>query len=443
VEKRADRLRRALGKVVPGHSLAALRIAFGALMFAAAVRFAAHGWIDELYVRPTFHFTYFGLGWVRPWPAPWIHVHFALLAIAALLVSLGLFYRASIAAFFVLFTYVELLDSATYLNHYYAISLVAFLLMFMPAANVLSLDAWRRSRAGFPLSPNVPQAAIVVLRAQLAIVYFFAGVAKLNADWLLHAEPLTTWLLARTDLPVLGPWFALPWVPSAMSWAGAAFDLTIPLWLSLPRTRPFAFATVVVFHVVTWLLFPIGMFPWVMIGLTPIFFAPDWPLRALRRPATAEPPAAPPLRASWTVAITAWLVLQCALPLRHHLYAGDVLFTEEGTRFSWRVMVAERGGTASFRTIDREGVAREVDPSVDLTPLQSRMMATQPDMILQYAHHLAAARPGARVYADVFVATNGHPSRRLVDPGVDLASEIDTPFGYRWVLTEDDPRAQP
>lgn len=437
-----DRVSRALSGLVPAHSLAALRIAFGALMFAATLRFWAYGWIDQLYVRPAFHFTYYGMGWVRPWPAPMLYAHFALLAVAALFVSLGLFYRASIAAFVLLFTYVELLDSATYLNHYYAISLVALLLAFMPAANVLSLDAMRAKRAGRPLPETVPRAAVLVLRAQVGVIYFFAGVAKLNEEWLFHAEPLTTWLLARTDMPLLGPVLALPWTPMAMSWAGALFDLTIPFWLSIRRTRPFAFVAVIAFHVVTWRLFPIGMFPWVMIGLTPIFFPPDWPLTIGNRAATVVSKPGPPLRRTTTLAIAAWLAIQCTLPLRHHLYAGDVLFTEEGMRFSWQVMIVERGGTASFRTIDPDGVTREVDPSVDLTPLQRRMMATQPDMILQYAHHLAELRPGARVYADVFVAMNGRPSRRLVDPTVDLAAEADTLFGYRWVLTEDDPRTR-
>jgi vitamin K-dependent gamma-carboxylase len=439
-ERLIDRATRALSAQVPGHSLAALRIAFGALMFGATIRFWAYGWIEELYVAPRFHFTYYGFSWVHPWPSPMLHAHFALLAVAALFVALGLFHRASSAAFFVLFLYVELLDSTTYLNHYYAISLVALLLCFVPAANVMSLDALRAKRAGTPLPETVPHAAILLLRAQLAVIYFFAGVAKLNEDWLLHAEPMTTWLAARTDMPLLGPLLAQPWAPLAMSWAGAVFDLTIPIWLSLRRTRPLAFVTVVLFHVITWRLFPIGMFPWVMIGLTPIFFPPDWPLTLRRSPRPAAPSTSPPLSHATLALMTLWLAVQCALPLRHLLYEGDVHFTEEGMRFSWQVMIVERGGTASFRTIDAEGVAREVDPSVDLTPLQRRMMSTQPDMILQYAHHLAEQRPGARVYADVFVATNGGPSRRLVDPAVDLAREEDGLFGYDWVLTEDDPR---
>ncbi len=427
-----------LGERVPGCSLAALRIAFGVLMLVATIRFAAMGWIDSLFVEPSFHFTYFGFGWVHPWPAPWLHVHFALLGLAALCVALGLLHRVSTIAFVLLFGYVELLDVTTYLNHYYAITLVGILLACTPAANVMSVDAWLARRRGVPLPPDVPRAAVFVFQAQLGIIYFFAGVAKLGQDWLLHAEPLATWLLARSDLPVVGPWLGQRWVAFAMSWAGAAFDLTIPLWLSLPRTRPLSYAVVVVFHVATGLLFPIGMFPWVMIGLTPIFFAPDWPSRG----AAATTPSAP-LPRGWTVALAAWLVVQVAMPLRHHLYAGDVLQTEEGFRYAWYVMIVERQGLTSFRVVDDAGRARDQAPD-DLTPLQRRMMATQPDLILEYAHHLrdrhAARGEHVRVYADAFVSTNGRRRRRLVDPDVDLAAREDSIFGFDWVLTEDDPR---
>lgn len=432
-----DRARAWLGERVAAHSLAALRIAFGALMVLATLRFASYGWIDSLYLQPSFHFTYYGFGWVHPWSAPLLYAHFALLGVAAFFVAIGLFHRVSTIVFLVLFAYVELLDVTTYLNHYYAITLVTVLLARTPAANVMSVDAWLAKRRGSPLPKDVPRAAVNVFQAQLAIIYFFAGVAKLNADWLLHAEPMSIWLMARGDMPVIGGWLAQPWVAFAMSWAGAAFDLTIPIWLSISRTRPYAYAAVVVFHVATAALFPIGMFPWVMIGLTPIFFPPSWPLRRVVAPKAGT------LALPSTIAIALWLAIQIALPLRHHLYSGDVLETEEGFRYAWYVMIVERQGRTTFRVAVGEGPELDAEPE-DLTDLQRRMMATQPDLILQYAHHLrdryAAQGHHVRVYADAFVSTNGTRRRRLIDPRVDLAAEDDSLFGFPWVLTEDDPR---
>ena len=89
-----------------------------------------------------------------------------------------------------------------------------------------------------------------------------AGVAKLNADWLLEAQPLGIWLQDHTGLPLVGRAFGEPWAAHLFSWCGAGFDLTIVAWLMWKRTRPAAYVVLVVFHVMTYLLFPeIGVFP--------------------------------------------------------------------------------------------------------------------------------------------------------------------------------------
>lgn len=445
---RIHAVRARLGAPVDAASLAALRIAFGAVMAVAVVRFAAMGWIDELYVAPRFHFHYWGFAWVHPLPAPWIYVHFAALGVSAVMIALGLYYRLAIVAFLLLFGWVELLDAATYLNHYYAITLVGVLLAFVPAHRVASLDAWRAARRGEPLPRTVCAAAVWTLRAQLGVVYFFAGVAKLNEDWLFRAEPLRTWLLARSDFPVLGPAFEHASVAYAMSWAGALFDLSVPFLLCVRRTRPFAYGAVIGFHALTGALFQIGMFPWVMIGLTPIFFEANWPRRLVARFRRTDdvalglaPPPSPgsaSLPRSTSIALAAWLAIQVVLPLRHHLYPGDVLWTQEGMRWAWHVMIAERGAVAELSAIDERGGRWVLDARETLTPLQATMMAAEPELLLQFAHHVrddfAARGRRVEVRADVWVALNGRPSARLVDPAVDLGSEDESLWGYDWVL---------
>src|SRR5262249_14954286 len=118
---------------------------------------------------------------------------------------------------------------------------------------------------------------------QIGLVYTCAGLAKAQPDWLLHAQPLRIWLNARTELPVLGQLFAQPWAAPAMSWAGFLFDATIAGWLLLRRTRPWAFCAVIAFHVLTRTLFPIGMFPVIMVLGALVFFEPDWPRVLLAR----------------------------------------------------------------------------------------------------------------------------------------------------------------
>ena len=435
-------------------SAAAFRIAFGLLGLFAVCRFAAHGWIAELYIEPEHHFKYLGFEWVQAWPAWAMYLHFALLGAASLGVALGYRYRLSVTAFFVLFTYVELIDKTTYLNHYYWVSLVSLLMIFMPLHRTASLDA-RRNPAwrSDTISAWVPWA----LRAQLGVVYLFSGIAKLNPDWLLHAQPLRIWLYNSGDLALVGPLLRETWVAYAMSWAGAAFDLTIVGWLLWRRSRPFAYVVVVAFHVATWILFPIGMFPWIMILGTLIFFSPEWPHRLLarlrRRPAPAAVfgplSTAPPGRAARVAAVALGLfaLAQVIVPLRHWAYPGDVRFTEEGYRFAWRVMLTEKTGYAQFRVTD--SVTRQewlAFPEDYLTPLQVERMAYQPDMILETAHAIAdnfnQQGREVEVRADVFVTLNGRPHVRFIDPHVDLARVAPSLAPKTWILPAPDSPAR-
>lgn len=437
---------------VSAASAAAFRIMFGLLGFVAVCRFAANGWINELYVEPAHHFTYVGFGWVQPWPAWGMYLHFALLALASLGVALGYRYRLSITAFSLLFTYIELIDKTTYLNHYYWVSLVSFLMIFLPLQRRFSLDAWRKLSLR---SETIPVWVLWVLCAQVGIVYIFGGLAKLNPDWLFHAQPLRIWLYNSGDVPVVGPLLKEAWVAYVMSWAGAAFDLTIVGWLLWRRSRPIAYAALVVFHVMTWLLFPIGMFPWIMIAATLIFFSPDWPLRPLavlagrRFTAASHVPPVPSKQLGWGELSSRWrvgamglalfAVLQVVMPLRHYAYPGNVRWNEEGHRFAWRMMLTEKVGNVRFWVTDTAtGEQWFQYPEKYLTPLQAERMAYQPDMILATAHIIAreAKRQGrdVAVRADATVAFNGRRATRLIDPRVDLAQEKQGLGAKSWIL---------
>src|SRR5262249_49582943 len=338
-------LRDLVARPVDAASLAAFRILFGVVMAASAIRFIALGWVDEFYVRPPFHFTWELAPWVRPLPPPLMYGLFAALAVLACGIAAGAAYRVCAALFFVGFTYVELIDKTTYLNHYSLVSLLSALLIVVPADRLWSVDAWRRGSAAAPAV--VPSWTVNVLRFQLAVVYVFAGLAKINRDWLIDAEPLRIWLAARSDLPLVGPLLAQPWVAYAFSWSGAIFDLTIVSFLVRARTRPCAYAAVAVFHVLTAILFPIGMFPWIVIVATSIFFAPDWPRRLLRVPAARTLSTMPD---RFTVprltlaALALYAAAQIAVPLRAYWPATDPEWTYRGFNFAWRVMLVEKAG---------------------------------------------------------------------------------------------------
>ncbi len=443
-------------KPVSPYSAAAFRVVFGLLGLAAVVRFAVNGWISQLYVEPVHHFSYYGFGWVQPWPGWGMYLHFALLALASLGVALGYRYRLSIIAFFLLFTYVQLIDRTTYLNHYYLVSVLSFVMIFLPLQRVASFDAGRR--AACEDVPAIPRGVLWLLMAQIGLVYVFAGIAKLNPDWLFHAQPLRIWLYNAADVPLIGSFLREEWVAYAVSWGGVVFDLTIVGWLLWRKSRPLAYGLLVTFHVTTALLFPaLGMFPWIMIAITLIFFAPNWPLNLLRRVrqstgrrnATAECRQRPPVRhhRNWKTAVAiaaaaVFLIVQVAVPLRHFAYPGNVRWTEEGYLFAWRMMLTEKAGQVFFRVSETsETKERLVYPDEYLMPGQIERMSHQPDLILATAHlirddYVEQGYDRVQVRADAYVSYNGRPAARLIDPDVNL-STISPGLGYRaWVMPE-------
>ena len=247
--------------------LLTLRRLFAVLVLFSTTRFVWNGWVDTQVLDPIWTFPFDGFEWLpRPSTAgAW--VLFVGMILGGVMLLAGRTAKIGAALFFVCFTYVELLDKSNYLNHYYFVSLVAFMLCWLPTT---------------AKTPRVPRLAVTSIRLLLAVVYFYAGLAKLNPDWLLNAQPLAMWLPQHSSFPVLGPLFATREVAFLFSWAGAAFDLFAPFALFSDRIRPYFYPVLVTFHVLTWILFPIGVFPWVMIASTTVFFRDEWHVRVWR-----------------------------------------------------------------------------------------------------------------------------------------------------------------
>jgi hypothetical protein len=432
--------------------LIAFRIVIGFLFLFSTVRFVSNGWVKQLYIDPPFHFTYLGFDWVHPLPNNWMYLPFICLIVASLGIIFGAFYRFSTVLFFLAFTYVELLDKSYYLNHYYFVSIIAFLLIWLPAHAQFSVDAKRNPAIQ---RTTIPQWPIFILRFQLGIVYCFAGIAKLNSDWLLEAQPLRMWLQAFRDLPLVGNLLATSWIAFVFSWVSCFYDLTIPFFLSRNRTRSIAYIFVVVFHILTWLLFPIGVFPWVMIFSTLIFFPASfhakW-LNPLQRwfHWKSNPSELKTASSKWIIAcLSIFLIIQLLVPFRYLLYPNNLFWHEEGFRFSWRVMLMEKKGYATFYVEDRTTrKSIEITNSDYLSPQQIDQMSRQPDMILQFAHFLGEkyadttlhygsksvhlSRP--RVSADVYVTLNGRPNQHFVSRETDLMQEEYNLKHRKWIL---------
>ena len=458
-------------------------------MAVGAIRFMLSDWIQKLYVEPTFFFKFYGFEWITVPSETGCYVLYLLVAISALGIALGAFYRLSAIVFFVTFTYSELLDATNYLNHYYLVILLSFLLIFLPAHKKYSVDVWRKPAIK---TDKVPAWTIYIIIFQLCCVYFFAGLAKLNPDWLFRAMPMAIWLPERTHIPILGYFFQFKETAYIFSYFGAFYDLTIWLFLLKRKTRPLAYVAVVVFHVLTKVLFNIGLFPMIMMTSTLIFFSGEWhekvhlwiqrltsPLtlllkekginlnfvnlaklnfsfsflkRLILRFINLMKSSAIPFsfrrrvrnevkQKALKTALITYISIQLLLPFRYLLYPNHLFWSEEGYRFSWRVMLVEKHGLATFTVADSETQRKSEIVNGDyLTLFQEKQMAIQPDFILQFAHFLAKEYEERHgfvnpiVTVDAHVAMNGRISQQFIKSDVNLAEIKDGFLPKKWII---------
>ena len=420
------------------------RIAFGIMMFVSTLRFFLNDWIHKLYIEPTFFFKYYGFEWVKPLGEIGMYVLFTLVLISSIFIILGYYYKISMTFFAFCFTYIELIDKTNYLNHYYFVSIISFIMIFLPAQRYFSLDIFRKPELKLE---KIPYWIIFTIQLQLGIVYFFAGVAKINSDWLFKAMPLKYWLKANNHMPVIGGLFNYKEVAFAFSWGGMLYDLFVPFALWYKRTRPLAYLAVVFFHVITYAMFQIGMFPFIMILATTIFFSEKFHITIIDKfcsvfkrtnsyPITHKKKLN--INPIFKYGLLIHFGIQLLFPMRYLLYPGKLFWTEEGFRFSWRVMLMEKNGYATFHVTNSENNKTfEFDYHKYLSPNQIKMMSTQPDMILEFAHyvHNIYKQKGinTEVKAKVYVSVNGGPSKLLINPEIDLVKQKDNFLHKKWI----------
>ena len=429
--------------------LAVFRMAFGAVLFFSSCRFIIRGWIDDFYIQPKFHFPFFGFEWLTPVPPVIMYLLYIIMAIAALFICVGLFYRIATVLFFIIFCYTELLDKTYYLNHYYLVTICSFLLIWVPANRYFSLDVLRKPTL---MATQVPSWTILIFKYQLLIIYCCAGLSKLTNEWLIRAMPLKIWLPAKANIPVIGPLLKYEWTAYLFSWASALFDLTIPFILLNKSSRRFGYVLVIIFHLLTAILFQIGMFPWLMMSATLIYFSEGFHLNLIKQIRKIFGREDPVLVEHYLLVnnnfqhaglflLGCYFLIQVMVPFRYLCYPGNLLWTEQGYRFSWRVMLMEKSGSCFFYVGDGEhGRKFQVNNAEFLTSYQERMVETQPDMILQYAHilkrqYLAKGFSDPQVTVESYVSLNGTGSQLYIDSSVNLADEKESWFaGGKWIL---------
>lgn len=429
-----------LDRPVDAASLGVFRIVFGVMLAWDAYRYVTLGWVEEYFVHASIHFTYLYFDFVRPLPAPWIYAHFWFIAFTALFVALGLYYRIASVALAISYTYFFLLEQSVYMNHYYLITLLCWLMVLMPAHNGYSIDRWR----GATTADTVPYWCVLILRTQLFIVYLYGAIAKLNEDWL-HGEPMYSELLhGGEDVPEIAHRVSPALLAYFIAYSGIIVDTAIPILLVIRRTRWLGYGLAFAFHALNAIFLHIGIFSYLMVGAITIFFDPDWPRRAAAR--FSRPAAAVrthghrPTSTGLFVALHVYVLFQLTFPFRHHLFPGAVSWTEEGHRFAWHMKLRKKTSEIRITATDpTTGRTWNIDPTAELRRRQLAKLATFPDIMLQYVHHTrdrlrrdGIADPEIRV--EWKCSLNGGPIGFLIDPEVDLAKVERTWRPAPWIL---------
>jgi hypothetical protein len=429
-------LHKKLGEPVDAASLGLFRVVWGVLMTQTGVMHVAQ--VDAFSAK-LFHVTYTFFPFVRPWSEDWLLAAEAWGLIACgVAITLGVGFRWATLAYTLLYSHFFLIEKLIYNNHYYLTILVGFLLALSRADACYSVAHWRaRRRSPSQALPSVPFWNLVLLRGQVCVLYFFGGLAKLNADWL-QGEPIRLWLRSLKPLPPVS-WVAREeWFTNFVCMSGIVIDLSAGFLLLSRRTFWPAAFVLASFHLTNNLIFPIGIFPWIGISLLLPFLEPSWPRRAaawLRsrlsgRPALAPrfrvPPGAP-ASAAVTAGVLAYLAIQVLVPLRIQLYSQDPGWTEVGQLFSWRMML--RFKDAYLRLdFDPPEAGRALKASGRMPQVSKenyRKLVKIPDAILQYVHALDAeleklGHPDVAIRVISIASLNGRPYQLMIDPERDL-----------------------
>lgn len=437
-------------------SLAVFRMMFGAVMLFESVNYGVFLCLDCLYRQPDMLFKYHHFEWVRRLPGVGLELVFLVMGLAAVGVMLGLFYRWSAALLVVCFAYVFFLDQALYLNHYYLTLLFASILVFLPADRLWSLDAMRKPSLH---SETVPAWSRFWLGAQLEIVLIYAGLVKLTSDWL-QLEPMRLWMTSRSaDAGSLAQWLTQDWGIALASYGVIVLHLIGAPLLLIKRTRLYVFCVYCVFHATNAMVFDIGIFPWLTVAATLLLFDPDWPRQVARslksrfsitgwqsvtRTAEGAITGTARVQALLVAFMLVWLGVQATVPLRHHFKQGDVAWNEDGHRFSWRMKLRSKRGTAQFYVKYDDGSFLDIDNSRHLTGRQYRKMACIPDLIWQYAQFLEteyrrSETDDPAVHVVSRCSLNTREPVPLVSELVDLTSISRTTPSAEWLLPNSKP----
>ncbi|MDC6366130.1 MULTISPECIES: HTTM domain-containing protein [Flavobacteriaceae] len=419
-------LDRFLFRKIDNAQLIVFRIFYGFLVSAECYGAIITGWVRRTFIEPQFTFSFIGFEWLQPLPGNGMYIYFAVMGTLGVLITLGYKYRFSAFAFAFMWAGVYLMQKTSYNNHYYLFMLLAFIMAMFPAHRDASFDAKLNPNVHSHTMPNWIRWTIIL---QLFIVYTYASVAKLYGDWL-DFSFIDVLMKPKKDYFLIGELLQEKWIHKIVAVFGILFDLLVIPALLWKPSRKIAFALAIFFHLFNSYVFRIGIFPYLSLAFTVFFFEPQT-IRNIflktKKIVIDDISAIPKNRNIVLVVLGSYFLVQLLLPLRHHTFVDNVLWTEEGHRLSWRMMLRGRSGTIRYRVVNKEtDKVTYIDLDDYLTKKQRRRVASYPDFAWQFAQHLkkdyAAKGEDIRVYVKNRVKINDGNYYEFIDPTVDLAS---------------------
>ncbi|MFD1094712.1 HTTM domain-containing protein [Salegentibacter chungangensis] len=417
-----------LFRQIDNSALIVFRVFFGLLISIEAFGAIFSGWIRRTFIEPQFTFNFIGFEFLQPLPGDGMLWYYGVMGLFGIFVMFGFKYRLSMAAYTLMWASVYLMQKSSYNNHYYLLMLLCGIMVFLPAHRWLSVDAWRKPEIK---RISMPRWVWVFIVLQLWIVYTYASVAKMYPDWLDGSLPALL-MRGKRDYWLVGEFLQESWIRYAIAYFGLVFDLLIIPFLLWRRTRLTAFILAIFFHLFNSFIFHIGIFPYLSLAFCLFFFPTESINRFFLRKkkphydhATSEI-IVPKHRKLLIGTIAVWLLIQAGLPLRHWFFQDNVLWTEEGHRLSWRMMLRAKSGRSTFKVVEK---GRKdtifINKAKYLSRKQLRAINSKPDMMWQFAQRLekeyAEKGKEVEVYIDSKVSVNGRPLKRFIDPKVDMA----------------------
>lgn len=415
-----------LFKKIDNAQLLVFRVFYGVLVCCECFGAIRTGWVRRTLIEPKFTFSFIGFEWLQPLPGNGMYIYFFVMGAMGVLITLGYKYRFSALTFAIMWTGVYLMQKTSYNNHYYLLMLLAYIMAFLPANKNLSLDAHFNKALKSDWMYNYVRWIIIL---QLFVVYTYASVAKLYSDWF-DLSVIDVLMRGKKDYFLIGELLQDKWIHKSIAVFGIVFDLLIVPALLWKPTRKIAFGASIFFHLFNSYVFRIGIFPYLSLAFIVFFFPPQTIRKLFFKKKQIDIPneISTPKKTQWLLgALGVYFIIQLLLPLRHHAFKDDVLWTEEGHRLSWRMMLRSRSGNIVVYTVDKktkESITIKLDDY--LTKKQRRKVACYPDFTWQFAQYLKKeyAKKGQdiQVFVKNRVKVNKGSYAEFIDPKVDLAS---------------------